>query len=65
MQHRYDYDNYQAPQTELSAWTKHGASRYAEGGAPSAGDRRRIRGESELLFQKEFGFTCRSWVIWY
>ncbi len=67
----YDYDTYQDNhETEhYLAWTKRWGEQIhrvlkADGTFWLAiGDE--YAAELKLLFQKELGFTCRSWVIWY
>ena len=67
----YDYDTYQDDHESehYLAWTKQWGEQVrrvlkADGTFWLAiGDE--YAAELKLLFQREFGFTCRSWVIWY
>src|SRR5690242_7910325 len=67
----YDYDVYhdEKHDDDFLAWTKVWGSEIHRVLKPAGtfwlaiGDE--YAAEMKVLFQKEVGFTCRSWVIWY
>src|SRR5947209_13178419 len=67
----YDYDVYQDRQgtDEYLAWTKRWGEGVRRALKPDGtfwlaiGDE--YAAELKILFQRDLGFSCRSWVIWY